>query len=420
MSNPDRPFFTRRDFLKMLGAGAAAWTVKLLWPSNLSTGDQSVTPDSETSSVNRTDQMTQNAVAMGHIDYSNSTVILNSYPDGTISTAGPFPAAQTSWPIYPRGRIIAGAGDNQLLVPVSKPDGKGRYTEIDIRYFTSIDGDPVGEVPLRNNSWIGIGGNWPVEAFSAVENLGVGFIRVNRSNPLFKETLARAKTRGMKTIFTYDLNFAERLYAAGGYQQLKTLMDWELREVAQNYQPAMVEISNEPDFNSISPQMYAKLFTFATDAFGKTAFAPKLLAASIRPDHLENYFKELLKLNLIPWAHDIHAYQNPNAISDVYNQTLAVFKKYPQFHRDHLVVLEWGISGIGSGHGNKNQIIDGVKVALGLNLPVALHQFFNADGEDFGIYNPAGFGGMKPSVDAYLFKQFVKQTPRPAQPDDWL
>jgi len=430
MPSPDRPLFTRRTLLKIALTGVSGWALsKLFWPISLTSGDEATGNNdlspaaadiiNSPADTDEHEPVFRGAIAAGRIALTDKPIPINIYPDNSISLVGPFNTEPGLWPIYPGARIVVRNGENQLLVPISKTDAQGAYAEVDIRYFRSIDGDPIGEVPASNNSWIGIGGNWPVEAFSTVENLGVGFLRVNRSNPLFKETLAKARVRGIKTIFTYDLNFAERMSTPNGVNQLKTLMDWELREVAQNYQPAMVEIANEPDFNKITPEMYTQIFSFATDAFTQTSFSPKLLAASIRPDHLEDYLKELLKLNLIPWAHDIHAYQKPNAIGDVYNQTLTVLNKYPQFHRDHLIVLEWGISGSGKNHGNKNQIINGLNTALSLNLPVAVHQFFNADGEDYGLYNPTGYGGMKPSLEAYLFKQFIKQTPRPPQPADW-
>lgn len=428
MADPERHLVTRRQMLKFLAAAGALATVKLLWPVSSPTDENIPDEGANSNPVGITglsvepakhEPLFKGAIATGRIAVTDRQIPLNIYPDNYTTPVGPFNTEQDPWPIYPGGRIVTRSGENQLLVPISKPDGKGKYTEIDIRYFKSVDGDPIGAVPVHNNSWIGIGGNWPPEAFSTVENLGVGFIRVNRSNPIYREILAKAKTRGMKTVLTYDINFAERMSASNGTEQVRTMMLRELEIIAQNYQPALVQVSNEPDFNQISPEMYAQIFSFATEAFSNTSNAPKLVAASIRPAYLESYLTELLRRNIIPWAHDIHAYQQPKDIGDVYNQTIAVLNKYPQFHREHLIVLEWGITDK-KVQGNKNQIIDGLDAALSLNIPIALHQLFNADGEGYGIYNPSGNGAMKATVDAFLFKQYVKQTPRTPQPDDWI
>lgn len=169
--------------------------------------------------------------------------------------------------------------------------------------------------------------------------------------------------------------------------------------------------------------MYAQLFAFAVHAIENIRNKPKLLAASIKPDNLENYLKELLTFSVIPWAHDIHAYQKPESISEVYNQTMAVLTKYPLFHRDHIIVLEWGITdkpgNISVTSGNKSQIIDGISFALSRSLPVALHQFMGYDGSGFGISDFSD-GKTHFRTDSYIFKQFIKQTPRAAQPNDWL
>jgi hypothetical protein len=314
--------------------------------------------------------------------------------------------------IYPGTYIKREWNHNTLYFRISVADQNGRSTEINAEHVKIIEGDPVGELPLSHNTLVGMRVNSARELELAA-TLGIGFIRCASSTANYQEILIEAKKRGIKTLFTHT--------------PLREFKEEKVRKETadllneKNMRIDLWEVSNEPDQAvGIIPARYAELFSITREERKKAGRGDiKLVMAAIIPENLPNYLRAMNKKGCVPDCLAFHAYQDPPAINDLQKKIQEILQKKEFTHfPKRLFLTEWGITnnkearlGVNL---DRSLLIDGLEKCLAQKIPVAVHEL--PDWEGFGLFTPISY---EPTPYAWLFKQWVKENPRPREREDW-